>query len=366
MGKHKPDSGQTLLEMLILIGICGGIAMMLFPAILAAREKSRRAACANNVKRFGSALLAYHDVHGEFPSSSGVTRDAEGKIAAVDGWSWIAMILPHLEADADGSHEGNKRPCNFYKSLDLNSGRPLIEPTGAKGTPHGDALATTFNILLCPSSSSGPYVEAKTKREAITNYKAMGASHKESLSVASPHPLTPKFCEEPLPVLRSRQDQSLFFHPDGNLFPGSHTRLEDLAKGNGTSHTILVVESLEQRFARWTVGAEATIVGLPPNVEFEQITHNQFWYVPLGYEKALHKNPEADTTYWTYSTYLNWDYEKKPYARADGSEGERYGPSSKHPGVVNHLFGDGSCRAIEKNIDVNLYMFFIRGRFRYF
>jgi type II secretory pathway pseudopilin PulG len=365
MGKLKSSSGLTLLEILILIGICGGIAMMLFPAILAARERSRREICTNHVKSFGAALHAYHDAHKQFPPSSGVMRDLEGKITAVDGWSWIAKILPYLDIGKKDS-SGDANQSTFYKSLDLDKGRPLVEPTKADGTQHGDALATTFDTLLCPSSSNGPFVDPRTKKEAITNYKAMGATHKESLSAASPHPLTPKFCEEPLPVLRSNHDQNLCFHPDGNMFPGSSTRLDDLANSNGTAHTILVGESLEQRFARWTVGAESTVVGLPPNVEFEEITHNRIWYVPLGYEKALHKAPEADATYWTYSTYLDWDYDEKPYGGTDFCEGARYGPSSKHPGVVNHLFGDGSCQAIEKKVDVNLYMFFIRGRFRYF
>lgn len=364
MGKRKSNSGLTLLETLIVIGICGGIAMILFPVILAAREKSRQAACANNVYKFGTALLSYNQMRGQFPPSAGVSRDAEGKMVAVDGWSWIALILPYMEANE--SQEADRRQYHFYKSLDLKNGRPLTEPTEAKGTPHGDALATTFDVFLCPSSSSSPYIDPTTKREAITNYKAMGASHKESLSIASPHPLTPKFCEEPLPVVQSGKTQGFAFHPDGNMFPGSSTRLEDLADGNGTTHTILVAESLEQWFSRWTVGAEATVVGLPPNVEFERITHNRFWYVPKGYEQALQKSPEAESTYWTYSTYLNWNYEEKPYSGSDDCEGERYGPSSKHPHVVNHLFGDGSCQAIEKDVDVNFYMFLIRGRFRYF
>ena len=36
-----------------------------------------------------------------------------------------------------------------------------------------------------------------------------------------------------------------------------------------------------------------------------------------------------------------------------------YGPSSGHPGVVNHLFCDGSVHALRKDIDYAAYFFLI-------
>ncbi len=36
-----------------------------------------------------------------------------------------------------------------------------------------------------------------------------------------------------------------------------------------------------------------------------------------------------------------------------------YGPSSGHPSVVNHLFGDAAVRTIRKDIDFAMYFFAI-------
>ena len=37
----------------------------------------------------------------------------------------------------------------------------------------------------------------------------------------------------------------------------------------------------------------------------------------------------------------------------------RFGPSSSHPQVVNHLFADGGVRSVNKDVDVATYMFLI-------
>ena len=36
-----------------------------------------------------------------------------------------------------------------------------------------------------------------------------------------------------------------------------------------------------------------------------------------------------------------------------------YGPSSHHPGLVNHIFVDGSARSFSIDMDAAAYMFFI-------
>jgi hypothetical protein len=139
---------------------------------------------------------------------------------------------------------------------------------------------------------------------------------------------------------------------------------------NGTSHIIQATESLENRFARWTVGAEATVVGLPPIVEFEECTAlfggDRKLCTPKGYKDAFKNNPEANSIYWTYHTYLDWNYDKTPYDGFDGAQNGKYGPSSNHTEIVNHLFCDGSCRSIKKDADVNLYRSHITPRLERF
>jgi hypothetical protein len=353
--QRKRSRGLTMVEVLLLLGIFVCVLIMLFPAIQASREKTRIATCLNNLNKLGLAYHNYATAHKLFVPSSGLSRDDKGKITAVDGWSWLVLLLPYMGK----SHSPNGvsiDPQNLYARLDIAHGCPLTEPDGANGTPHADVLATSLPELLCPSSGSSPYTDFGGKKAAVTSYHPFGATHIESLSVASPNPLTPKF--KPGPWSSLDMSGSVLPHPDGVCFPGATLTFSNIR--NGMSCTLLLAESVEPRYARWTVGTDAAVVGFPRCVEYEHL--NGGGYLPKGYQSAIDKRPEADSTYWTYHTYIDWDYGQTPYDAADGTSGERYGPSSNHPGVVNHLIMDGSARSLSRNIDIALYMSAIRGR----
>ena len=97
---HRPKTGFTLVELLVVIAIIAILLALLLPAVQAAREAARRTTCLNNMKQLGIALHSYHDAFKSLPPGwigleVGTTDVplAEGE----PGWGWASMLLPQLE-----------------------------------------------------------------------------------------------------------------------------------------------------------------------------------------------------------------------------------------------------------------------------
>ena len=202
--RRKSNRGLTMVEVLLLLGICVCVFIMVLPALLAAREKTRRATCLDNMKRLAYACQYYATAQRLLIASSGVTRDAEGKIVAVDGWSCLALVLPYV--DKGRSSEGVTTK-DLYDRLDIAHGRPLTEPEGAKGTPHADMLAMRLPGLLCPSCGGSPYSDLDGKKAAITSYHPLdGAGHNLSWAISQTRSSATRWLYscQPLPLSKKR------------------------------------------------------------------------------------------------------------------------------------------------------------------
>ncbi len=65
---RQPESGFTLVELLVVIGIISVLIAILLAALAAAKERSRRVACMSNLRQLGVALATYyHDNKGRYP-----------------------------------------------------------------------------------------------------------------------------------------------------------------------------------------------------------------------------------------------------------------------------------------------------------
>lgn len=77
------------MEMLVVVVIIGVLAGLLFPAINAARESSRRAACQNNLKQFFTGMLSHSQLHQQFCSGA-MDWNQDGCVTEV---GWVADLV---------------------------------------------------------------------------------------------------------------------------------------------------------------------------------------------------------------------------------------------------------------------------------
>ena len=110
------------------------------------------------------------------------------------------------------------------------------------------------------------------------------------------------------------------------MYPGSRTGFRDIT--DGSSNTIVIAETREEKAAVWIDGTSASVAA-----RFMAL-------VPPSYAGG--------------SSSINY----QPYFQGGvfpNSIGQNWGPSSQHEGGAHHLLGDGSVRFISENIDVVLY-----------
>lgn len=122
--------GLTLIEVLVVMGIIGGLTGLLVPAVQSSREAANRLVCQNHLKQIGLALHASGDANnGVMPPAIGYYPPGT---AQAFGTVWL-HLLPYLE-EAD-----------LYQAAGAGS---QILP------PYNNVSATPVKLFQCPSDPS--------------------------------------------------------------------------------------------------------------------------------------------------------------------------------------------------------------------
>lgn len=277
--------GFTLIELLVVIAIIAVLVALLLPAVQQARESARRTACRNSLKQIGLALLNYEGGHRIFPPGS-------TSIIDYGVWSatptdhhlhgWASLILPQLDQST------------VYKQVNYD--------VSALHSSNYVVASQRISVYRCPSFSGKDYsleplYVKLSPVYAIRNYVAIGAT-----TVGN-----------------------LWKTPDGVIYPGSRTRLDDIR--DGSSNTLLIAETREQNAAVWIDGGTASLTS-------------------RRYDDS---NPPS---YANAQIALNFS----PYYNSAGQGIDcLWGPSSTHVGGAHHLFGDGGVRFISQSINAIVY-----------
>jgi len=406
MSSPRERRAFTLVELLVVIAIIGILIALLLPAVQAAREAARRARCKNNLRQIGIALHNYEGTHGTFPPSStsglsgphaaGPNGAGTKKVTSFDPntrkvnkpgeptghcFSWLTLILPFMD------QQPLYDKINFnYNTWEDDEAQVLgYSKGGTRGreTWFMQIAHTEIPALRCPSYSGDAYtnaseynatlwgggrIEEQEGPPAITNYVAMGASTIEKLCGQTSYP-----------DLKNTGQM-----PDGAIFPpygfpsgsGSWSSYPGGAKIrdflDGTTNTVIAVESREERYNTWWDGNTVAVVAdhYPSRARTGTGEHGVFPRTALNRfdDKGRQMSP-VGTAPANYHFYL-----RSKVTPADMTGGAddlnpvgqsfmwgfraswKHGPSSEHPGGAHHLIGDASVKFLPNEVDYQIYI----------
>jgi prepilin-type N-terminal cleavage/methylation domain-containing protein len=138
--------GFTLVELLVVVAIISLLIAMLLPAIQAARESGRRAACSSNLKQLATAVHVFHERHNSMPTYYGWYPDKASYGTGARG-SWYVHLMPVMEQQSS---------YQIIWDTQAQSGMVWGQAQVALNPP-ADGSTTCYKTQNNPTCSSGSY-----------------------------------------------------------------------------------------------------------------------------------------------------------------------------------------------------------------
>ena len=307
LSRRRSSLGFTLIELLVVIAIIAILIALLLPAVQQAREAARRSQCKNNLKQFGLAIQTYHDSAKAFPigqqhrgrwdqspPNSGAFDVGNAAGTGGNGFGWSAFLLPYIDQGA------------LYKNFNLNF--PLSNSGFPQSVRNAQLAGTILGLARCPSDLAPPASNVGT---AGTNVGAITPHANSSYKGSSGS---------------FEGTQGNYAHSNQNIANGIFCRDSNVTMTHvrdGLSNTIVIGE------VTWDINTNTRFFGAVA-------TANGY---ANGNSNRLMANGQLAIN--------------SKVAIAPGVLAEHFG--SLHVGGAHFVFGDGSVRMVNQNIQHTNY-----------
>ena len=283
-------------------------------------------------------MLAFHNHHdglksfpagAQFPkmspnfglapvTSTNIPGSTSEEISEQAPFGFFVRMLPYIEQKA------------LYDVIDLD--KVAFDTSSNLGvtTSNYDAAGTIVPVMRCPNYSGPALVDLSLEPNydknangqnsvAIANYVALGATTIDKLWGGNET-------------------------ADGTIYSGKKSKFRDMA--DGTSSTAVLAETREETYAAWFDGTTAVVVATHPNQLAKDGSSPVTTLNRGGSGADAYLQNTSATSGATFGGTADW----------------QFGPSSEHPGLVQHAFGDSAIQAVSNDIDVAVYQALVTRR----
>jgi prepilin-type N-terminal cleavage/methylation domain-containing protein/prepilin-type processing-associated H-X9-DG protein len=323
MFHSKRRSGFTLIELLVVIAIIAVLVGLLLPAVQKVREAASRMNCTNNLKQIGLAVHNYGSAFSKLPPAMIGPQVGSGFTFNADLFGSLVYLLPYLEQQ------------NIYNQIvdPTTGGAPNFDPSSNKNkvpwyVTNGVNKGTDFQLaqlpmkgFLCPTdnmqsspTTQGTMIILYPYLPALTLYGGYYPNPTGDLLGKTNYVATQGALGAGGDVYPPTSSRYFYGKYVGLFTNRSKNPMTDITTFDGSSNTILFGE---------TIGGQATD-GSGRNTGQRDFAYSWFG---VG----------ATVSAWGIGT---------AGANSPHNPGWYSAGSSKHTGIVNYCFADGSVKGI--------------------